>query len=85
MTYKDQIREDALKGKMSDEEDNFTFSKKKNDGKETIAEEEARLKKEFKQAALKSDDEDADGFLVKKEDKDDVDGDEKIPDNIEEL
>ena len=52
LTYKDQIRQDALKGDISDsdEENKKNMFQKKKGTKETLAEEEERLKKEFKKA-----------------------------------
>lgn len=75
MTYKDMIREDVLANRsMSDESEEEVEQKKrrrssdalgKNKGnKETIMEEEQRLKNEFKKAA-ESESED-EGFIQKK-------------------
>ena len=55
VTYKDLIREDVLNHKDGSESDSSDTKedlfKRKNPKKETIAEEEARLKAEFKKAA----------------------------------
>ena len=85
LTYKDQIREDVLKGNVADDssEDENGFIKKQK-GKETIAEEEQRLKKEFKKAAKVDEDQDEDedqsedDFLQKKSKDED-----ELPENIE--
>ena len=98
LTYKDQIRMDALKGGASSDEDednddsdndgNDLF-KKRRGNKETMAEEEERLKNEFKKAAKvkdtknkvkiqdssdnEEDEEDNDDFLKKKSNDEDED------------
>jgi hypothetical protein len=85
LTYKDQIREDVLKGRgasdSSEEEESSDGERRLRKNGETMMEEERRLKKEFKQAANAEDSDD--GFVLKKarESSDD----EGIPEDIENL
>lgn len=92
VTYKDLIREDVLKKASkganedsSDEESGQIFKKKRGKG-ETVAEEEERLKREFKDKALVEEDQDDsdDGFLKKKKDESEDEAD-SIPDDLENL
>ncbi|CDW72271.1 zz domain protein [Stylonychia lemnae] len=94
LTYKDQIRLDALKGDVSssDDEKNSNLFKKKKGQVETLAEEETRLKNEFKKAAkvdgkqkAKPDDEESEDDFLKKKNSEEDENDEEIPDNIEGL
>lgn len=87
ITYKDQVRSDILKkarkgssdGSEDDENDEGLF-KKKTKG-ETLAEEEARLKREFKVLA-DDDNSDGDDFLKKKKESSDS---ELEPDQVPNL
>ena len=91
-TYKDQIRQDVLRKAdgedgSSDEDEEDLFSKKKKDG-ETVFEEEARLKKEFKQAQHGDSDEEgeAGGFTLKKKGGADSESEaESLPEDIQNL
>lgn len=95
VTYKDLIREDVLKKASkkggtaaedsSEEEGQQLFQRKLGKG-ETVAEEEERLKREFKDKA-RIEDSDDDGFLKKKgaDDSDGEDEADSIPEDIENL
>jgi len=85
LTYKDQIREDVLKRGEAEEGDSSDSDGLQivHKGKETVMEEERRLKKEFKIAANAEDSDD--GFVLKKTKEESDDDVESIPEDIENL
>ena len=90
LTYKDQIRQNVLKreaegsdeGESESEEDEMA-QRREGKKKETLMEEERRLKREFKRAAEAEDSDD--GFVLKKAIEESEEEVESIPEDIENL